>query len=713
MRRACALSLLIAAVAATPFAEAADDGARDLFSDTWVATDALGRRAPTVKEVGEPRPNKTVGIFYFLWLGRHGEEGPFDISKILAEAPNAMNDPANPLWGPLHYPHHWGESIFGYYRSDDDGVLRKHAQMLADAGVDVVIFDVTNQLTYPKSWRALGQAFDEMRRAGNRVPQMAFLCPFWAPRKVVHELWEQLYEPGLYPELWFQWEGKPLILADPALLTDNVLLADKRTTPVPLEPGKVLGRSFDAPRPFGSVAAAVPTWETKDSKATLTLRRDGPSGEVVASRPFDQIADNAWLTLDLDEPAPAGTYYLEMSEPRGLVGWWRGGGEGDFTLRATSSDKTTERILEAFTFRKPQPDYFQGPTGPRQWSWLEVHPQHAFYDDNGAPEQVSVGVAQNAVDGKLGVLSNPRAHGRSYHDGRQPGPEEWDSTGRNFDEQWRRALEIDPAFVFVTGWNEWIAGRYDEKFPLHGAGPVTFVDQFDQEYSRDIEPMKGGHGDDYYYQLVANVRRYKGARPIPVVSPRPIQVDGRFDDWTEVAPEYRDTIADPVRRDFPGWGKTLHYVNKTGRNDLVSAKASRDADNLFFLVRCREDIKTEPDAPGPMLFLDVDGDPNTGWLGYDFVVGRRRGEGGTLLLERNQAGAYRWGSPREISAATSGDGLELAIPLSALDLPGDLKSIDFKWADAIAETGDWSDFTLNGDVAPNDRFNYRAIFPGD
>lgn len=715
MRRAHSLLIVLAAIVASlavaPFA-AADDNPRDLFSDTWVAVDALGRRVPTSEEVGAPRPNKTVGMFYFLWLGRHGELGPFDISKILAEAPGAMDDPANPLWGPLHYPHHWGESIFGHYRSDDDGVLRKHAQMLADAGVDVVIFDVTNQLTYPQSWRALGRVFDEMRRAGNRVPQMAFLCPFWAPRKVVRELWEQLYEPGLYPELWFRWEGKPLILADPDLLADNVLLVDKRTRPVPLEPGKALGRSFTVERSFESVAAAVPTWETKDSGATLTLRRGDAGGEVVASRSFDQVADNAWLALALTEPAPAGTYYLEMSSPRGHVGWWRGDDE-DFTLRVRSDDETTRRVLETLTFRKPQPDYFQGPTGPRQWSWLEVHPQHAFHDDKGEPEQVSVGVAQNAVDGKLGVLSNPRAHGRSYHDGRQPGPEGWDFTGRNFDEQWKRALEIDPPFVFVTGWNEWIAGRYDETFPLHGAGPVTFVDQFSREYSRDIEPMKGGHGDAYYYQLVANVRRYKGARPIPVVASRPIQIDGRFDDWSEVSPEHRDTIGDPVKRDFPGWGKTLHYVNKTGRNDLVSAKASRDAGNLHFLVRCRDAIKTEPEAPGPMLFLDVDGDPKTGWLGYDFVVGRRRGEGGTLLLERNIDGAYQWGSPVEVAAAVADDGIELSIPLSALGLSGEVKSIDFKWADAIAETGDWSDFTLNGDVAPNDRFNYRAIFARD
>ena len=35
-------------------------------------------------------------------------------------------------------------------------------------------------------------------------------------------------------------------------------------------------------------------------------------------------------------------------------------------------------------------------------------------------------------------------------------------------------------------------------------------------------------------------------------------------------------------------------------------------------------------------------------------------------------------------------------------------ALEFKWADNIQQTGEWSDFTLNGDSAPNDRFNYRA-----
>ena len=85
-----------------------------------------------------------------------------------------------------------------------------------------------------------------------------------------------------------------------------------------------------------------------------------------------------------------------------------------------------------------------------------------------------------------------------------------------FGKQWERALQVDPQFIFITSWNEWIAMRLPE---FNGRRePVMFVDQYTQEYSRDIEPMKGGHGDDYYYQLVSYVRRYKGVRQPPVAA---------------------------------------------------------------------------------------------------------------------------------------------------------------------------------------------------
>ena len=98
------------------------------------------------------------------------------------------------------------------------------------------------------------------------------------------------------------------------------------------------------------------------------------------------------------------------------------------------------------------------------------------------------------------------------------------SRGGNFAEQWEFALSVDPRIVFVTGWNEWIAGRY-EFWPHDANGKRNaasvdnaFPDEFDETFSRDIEPTKGELKDSYYYQLVNYIRRFKGARAVPAAS---------------------------------------------------------------------------------------------------------------------------------------------------------------------------------------------------
>ena len=61
-----------------------------------------------------------------------------------------------------------------------------------------------------------------------------------------------------------------------------------------------------------------------------------------------------------------------------------------------------KEMMDFFTFRRPMPDYWLGPDGPDQWSWLEVYPQHVFRNSKGEAEQMSVGVAQNALELALG-----------------------------------------------------------------------------------------------------------------------------------------------------------------------------------------------------------------------------------------------------------------------------------------------------------------------
>jgi hypothetical protein len=524
--------------------------------------------------------------------------GPYDITQILRQEPGALTNAASRLWGPLHAPHHWGQSIFGYYLTDDAVVLRKHAQMLADAGVDAICFDVSNQVTYHPYYLALLRVFDEARAQGGHPPRVAFLCPFGEPGKVVEELYRELYQPGLFPDLWFRWDGKPLILAD----------------------ARKLGR-------------------------------------------------------------------------------------GDRNLQVTLLEPRFEALRSFFTFRRPQPDYFQGQTGPDEWSWLEVYPQHVFTNAAGQREQMSVGVAQNAVSNRLGSMSEPGARGRSFHQLPTFTPPGAEAYGLNVAEQWARARREDPRLIFITGWNEWIAGRFDAFGGIRR--PVLFVDQFDQEHSRDIEPMRGGHGDSYYYQMAANIRRYKGVRPTPSARAQPISIDGRFDDWRGVEPEFRDDIGDPVRRDHPGWGRSERYTNHTGRNDLIAAKVSWDATNVYFYARTRDPLTAHTDPGWMLLFVDTDHNPTNGWMGYDVLVGRDGQDARSTSVERHDQAGYHWRLAAGVPRGVGTNEVELAIPRSVLGLSTAPATLAFKWADHPGQTGDWSDFTLDGDAAPNDRWNYQ------
>lgn len=707
-------------------ASEAHDDARDTFSDTWVATDALGRVVPRHDAVGAPRRDRFVGIFYFLWLGPHARGGPFDITRILEDDPGALQKPTSPPWGALGAPHHWGESVFGYYRSEDPYVLRRHARMLADAGIDAVFFDVTNQLTYPESYRALLEAFAEVKASGRDVPRVAFVCPFWDPAKVVDELVRDLYEPGLHPELWFRWEGKPLILADPERL-DPLEEHGGHEVAVRLEPGRTLGQTFVAKDAFLGAGGCFPTWRAEGSAMTLSLYREGPGEALVTRKRCEGIADNAWVEVRSAEPLPAGAYRLELSEAEGVIGWWSfseervpGGSAqadgkacpGDRTLRLRLASEPVARLRERFTFRAPQPDYFRGPTKPDMWSWLEVAPQHVFTNARGEREQMSVGVAQNAVGSRLGSMSEPGARGRSFHAGETDRRPDAVRYGLNFAEQFERALREDPRVIFVTGWNEWIAGRFAEFGGVRE--PVMFVDQFDQEHSRDIEPMArghaaGGHGDDYYYQLVALVRRFKGARPPLAASPpRAIRLDAGFSQWAGVLPEWRDDIGDVDHRDHAGYNDCARYTSRTGRNDIVAAKATHDDETLWVHARTREPLTPRTDPRWMVLLLDVDQDWRTGWEGYDLIVNRVPGRGERGVLERN-AGGWTWQEVGEVDLAVATSELMVAIPRSLLGAGRERgwPSVDIKWADNIPDAGDILRFITDGDVAPNGRFNFR------
>jgi len=323
------------------------------------------------------------------------------------------------------------------------------------------------------------------------------------------------------------------------------------------------------------------------------------------------------------------------------------------------------------------------------------------------PEQVNVAVAQNLrdSDGKVTNMSQGNARGRSFHGGKKETAPGAVNRGYNFAEQWQRALEMDPPFVMVTGWNEWTAG----KFSRPGL-PVVFVDQFDQEYSRDIEPVAGLHNDNYYYQLVANVRRYKGFPALAKASAvRSIDVASGFEQWREVGPEFTDHAFDNDHRDF-GLG-ARHYTNSSGRNDLKLMKVARDATHIYFYVQTQDTLTSRTDPNWMWLLIDADQNPKTGWEGYDFIVNRTM-DGKEAWLERNMGG-WKWEKAAKVQLKVEGSELMLAVSRAAMGLAkGAELSLDFKWWDNPQRPGDIMDTYLSGDVAPDGRFNYRYVSGG-
>lgn len=137
--------------------------------------------------------------------------------------------------------------------------------------------------------------------------------------------------------------------------------------------------------------------------------------------------------------------------------------------------------------------YMWGLTDEKCWRFLNVNNSKTVYINNGVLEQISVAVASQETY----ISIAETAHGRRG--------------GKFFYEQWRSAFRFHPKVVTVTWWNEWAAQRFVVD------GETRFVDNYTPEYSRDIEPMEGGHGDLYYRWLCEYVRAYKAGEECPVL----------------------------------------------------------------------------------------------------------------------------------------------------------------------------------------------------
>ena len=515
-------------------APAAASGYRDLYPDTWVASDALGRTMPDISAVGPVKKDhrRVVGMFYVTWHSDslHNLKCPYagDVSRVLAGDPKARQNAKHPLWTEGAY--HWGEPEAGYFLSKDEYVIRRDMSMLADAGVDVLVMDVTNAVRYWDEWKAFFSVMAKMKAEGNKVPQFCFWAFNGPVITVVQDLYDKIYKAGKHPDLWFSWDGKPLLLYNGTPTSD----ANGAGVPNP-NPHYEAAAKTDPKHPhYGDPDYTEQSYKdyTKEVKTFFTLRSMWWGYYEWAGKRFVGTEDNWSFGLDMGDDR------VKAMKPAELVSRHNGGKE---EAAVTPAQHPSSLIGKSWTREHGEPplNQYDLPV-PTYVPWLGKTVEH---------------------------------------------PEGY---GIYFQQRWDEAIQGDPQFLYINDWNEWTAGKYQpepgQTFPfMRRDNSYCFVDQYNAEFNRTIQPMKGGYTDNYYMQMAQNIRRYKGVRPIPECQRiAPVKMDGTFAEWAGSTSNIATLSATRSIATIAGYGG-LHYKDDSGRNDIVTCKVAVDDEQRLFL----------------------------------------------------------------------------------------------------------------------------------
>ena len=339
------------------------------------------------------------------------------------------------------------------------------------------------------------------------------------------------------------------------------------------------------------------------------------------------------------------------------------------------------------------PDEAYNPNG---FAWMEFTCPQPVHENS---RMISVSVAQHTSS----KMSNQSVgnRGRSYNYSTVTNEDDRVNEGLNYQAQWNTALEAadETDIVFVTGWNEWQAIKFNDS-----QGNVYFVDTFNTNYSRDIEPMKDGYGDNYYMQTVQNVREYKSTGSSSyVVESKTIDIDGSLSQWDDVRYTYRDFEGDTMDRDFQGSIAGYHYTDTSGRNDIVTTKVVTDGEYAYFYVQTAENIEEYTSGTNWMnILISVDGE---GFAGYDYLINARP-NGNTTTVSRFTGSGFEYTNTASADLRVNGNVMLVRVSLSDIGLSGNNVQFSFKVCDNVTSQGDIMDYYVSGDCAPLGRLNY-------
>ena len=584
--------------------------------------DQFGR---TFSPVTGTRSDRYVGMFYFLLLGQHPEimSGIYDNTAILeADAGKPMLNLFNikgTAISPVNQFHYWGQPLYQYYNSLDEYVLRRHVEMLTAAGIDFLVFDVTNASTYDSVWIKLFRVLDSYQKQGWNVPKVAFYTNSYSELTMTH-LYSVLYSKNLFPNLWFRPDGKrPMIIgkmdAEPSAGMEKIL------------------RDFFYFR----------TSQWPDERAHCGGCADTtvfhPDGIPWIDWQKPQRLYGGGNIMSIMNVAPAQHPQLPFSDSYliGSLNWGRG-----FTMSTRLNDSIPS-------------------TGNANYRYV-----------SGKNDTSKVDI------------------------------------GANFEQEWKLALKTDPQMIFVTEWNQWgaIKQAYDQGTANER---IIFVDVFNKEYSLDLEPMKGGYNDAFYFQLIQNVRKYKNISGTPVQPVRKtIDINGAVNQWDDVTNIYRSIGNENYGRNCISVAASgPQYVQPMPLNNLQEIRVTNDANNLYFYIKAENTLSAHSDGTTNWmnLFIGTNQIKKQGWEGYNFVVNRAPNGSGKTTVEKLDSTA-KGTKVADADYLVSNNIMQIKIPKSALSISDTNFQFYFKVADGVQKPTDIMDYYVTGKSLPLGRLSF-------
>lgn len=352
----------------------------------------------------------------------------------------------------------------------------------------------------------------------------------------------------------------------------------------------------------------------------------------------------------------------------------------------------TPELKNFFYFKKPQ--WPSDPVFEDGFPWVEWNfpqPLHGSI--------MSVSVASHPkVPMSRSITSGWINWGRGWDPDTQQNKKEDVDKGTFFQHQWDHAIQTDPDTIFIGGWNEWIAYKqmWGDEFML--------CDAADREYSRDIEPMRGGYEDAFYIQMIKNIRRYKGLPDnYTGDSAHTIDINGNTAQWAAAKAVYTNIDARAAGRNNTGATHKISYTQAPPANNLREVRVTHDSNNFYFLVKAEKPFVNTGNN-SMLLLIGKNELMLKGWQGYEYLAEPDLHTRKTIIYQLNKD--RKKSKIGETTCTVFGNLLQLGIPRKTIAALQNTEQIYFKVADGIAAPDDIMEYYISGSVMPLGRLSY-------